>query len=240
MSGFVLGDIRIYKNGSITERTSTAGFTLLDTDGTDFDGLTGIHGFSIDLADNTDAGFYAVGSTYWVIVSSITVSGQTVNFIAATFRIVAAEATAGSMEVNVRAINNVSTSAVTTVKASQGLTIADTVTTATNLTTNNDKTGYAIGVGGIAATAFAADAISAGALSQAAAQEIADEVLDRNLAGGGSGNTRNVRNTLRAIRNKQQIAAGTLTVYQEDDATSAWTAAITTTAGNPISTIDPA
>jgi len=112
------------------------------------------------------------------------------------------------------------------------------------------KTGYAIGTGGITSASFAAGAIDAAAiaadaitsseLAQSAAQEIADEILDRNLAGGGSGNTRNVRNALRALRNKQAIAAGTLTVYQEDDTTSAWTAAVTTTAGDPISSIDPA
>lgn len=68
---------------------------------------------------------------------------------------------------------------------------------------------------------------------------IADEILNRNLAGGGSGNTRNIRNSLRALRNRQAIAAGTLTVYAEDDATPAWTAAVTTTAGNPLSEIDP-
>ncbi len=116
--------------------------------------------------------------------------------------------------------------------------------------TVSDKTGYAIGVGGIAATAFASgaidaaaiatDAIGAAELAQGAAQEVADEVLDRNLAGGGSGNTRNVRNSLRALRNKVDIAAGTATIYAEDDTAAAWTAAITTTAGNPISTVDPA
>ena len=31
----------------------------------------------------------------------------------------------------------------------------------------------------------------------------------------------------------------TLTVYAEDDTTSAWTATVTTTAGNPISSVDP-
>lgn len=87
MTGFAVGDIKVFKNGSVTERASTAGFTLLDTDGTDFDGLTGIHGFSINLADNTDAGFYVADAFYWVFVSAVTIDGQTVNFIAATFRI---------------------------------------------------------------------------------------------------------------------------------------------------------
>lgn len=96
ISGLAVTDIEIYKNGSTTQRSSDNGYTLLDTDGIDFDGITGIHGFSVDLSDNTDAGFYAVGSTYWIVISSITVNAQTVNFVAAVFRIVAAENTSGT------------------------------------------------------------------------------------------------------------------------------------------------
>lgn len=142
---------------------------------------------------------------------------------------------------------------------------AGTITTATNVTTVNGLAANVItataiaadaitaakiadgaidaatfAAGAIDATAIAANAIGASELAQDAAQEIADEVLNRNLAGAGSGNTRNVRNALRVLRNKVDIAAGTATVYQEDDSTSAWTATVTTAAGNPISTVDPA
>jgi hypothetical protein len=85
MTGLAVTDIEIYKDGSTTQRASDAGYTLLDTDGIDFDGVTGLHGFSINLADNTTAGFYAAGSQYWVVVSSITVDAGTITFIAATF-----------------------------------------------------------------------------------------------------------------------------------------------------------
>lgn len=87
MTGLAVTDIEIYKDGGTTQRSSDAGYTLLDTDGIDFDSLTGIHGFSIDLSDNTDAGFYAVGSWYHVVVSAITVDSQTVSFVACAFRI---------------------------------------------------------------------------------------------------------------------------------------------------------
>ncbi len=87
MTGLAVTDIEIYKDGGTTQRGSDAGYALLDTDGIDFDSITGIHGFSINLADNTTAGFYAAGSQYWVVVSSITVDAGTINFIAATFRI---------------------------------------------------------------------------------------------------------------------------------------------------------
>lgn len=129
--------------------------------------------------------------------------------------------------------------ALSTVSTNVDAILVDTGTSGVIVATNNDKTGYSIGVGGIAATAFAANAITAAAVAQDAGQEIADEVLNRDIAGGASGGTRNVRNALRALRNRQAIATGTLTVYQEDDTTSAWTAAVTTTAGNPITQIDP-
>jgi hypothetical protein len=87
MTGLATTDIEIYKDGSTTQRSSDAGYTLLDTDGIDFDGITGIHGISIDTSDNTDAGFYANGSDYWVVISSITVDGATINFVAAIFSI---------------------------------------------------------------------------------------------------------------------------------------------------------
>lgn len=87
LTGLAVTDIEIYKNGSTTQRSSDAGYTLLDTDGIDFDGITGIHGFSIDLSNNTDSGFFSRGGQYWVVVSAVTVDAQTVNFIAATFRI---------------------------------------------------------------------------------------------------------------------------------------------------------
>ena len=96
-----------------------------------------------------------------------------------------------------------------------------------------------IGPAGIASTSFATGAVTADSITQGFAQKIADEVLNRNLAGGGSGNTRNVRNALRSLRNRVRINGGTLEIYQEDDSTLAWTAVSTTTAGNPITEIDP-
>lgn len=422
LTGLAVTDIEIYKDGGTTQRASDAGYTLLDTDGIDFDGITGIHGFSIDTGDNTDASFYTVGAWFHVVVSAVTVDAQTVNFIAAAFRIMAAESIAAKPKVDVDAwlgtaaatptvagvpevdlthvagattnvaalATNVDAIITDTADmqpklgtpagasisadiaaieaqtddigaAGAGLTavpwnaawdaevqsevadaldtaipgvptadsvnqrirsmdllteaggtgdlaaiLVDTGTTlqgevdgiqadtediqarlpaaltaggnmksdvlalsgdtvaADNSEAFFDNTGFnasasaigtsaavtAISAGGIATTSFAAgaidaaalaaDAIGASELAQAAAQEIADEVLNRNLAGGGSGNTRNVRNALRILRNKASIGAGTLTVTEEDDTTAAWTAAVTTTAGDPISAIDPA
>jgi hypothetical protein len=87
LSGLATTDIELYKNGSATPRASDNGYALLDTDGIDFNSKTGINGFSVDLNDNSDAGFYVVGGFYWVVVASVTIATQTVNLVAATFTI---------------------------------------------------------------------------------------------------------------------------------------------------------
>lgn len=80
MTGLLASDIECYKSGSTTQRTSDNGITLLDTDGIDFDGTTGLHGFSIDTSDNTDAGFWADGNQYLINVNAVTIDSQTVRF----------------------------------------------------------------------------------------------------------------------------------------------------------------
>lgn len=77
-----------------------------------------------------------------------------------------------------------------------------------------------------------------GELTAAADASVADKVLGRSLAGGADGG-RTVRDALRAVRNKTELAAGTLTVYAEDDATPAWTAAVTQASRDPLTGIDP-
>lgn len=71
------------------------------------------------------------------------------------------------------------------------------------------------------------------------ANENADGLLARNVAGGSSAG-RLVKEAFYVLRNKTDIQTGTLTVYGTDDTTAAFTAAVTTAAGNPITTIDPA
>lgn len=132
------------------------------------------------------------------------------------------------------------TGAVGSVTGNVGGNVAGDVQGNVNGSVASVTAGVLVAVGGIGATAFAVNAIDAAALAQDAAQEIADEILNRNLAGGGSGDTRNVRNALRAVRNRVAIVAGTATVFEEDDVTPAWTAVITTTAGDPISEVNPA
>jgi hypothetical protein len=90
-----------------------------------------------------------------------------------------------------------------------------------------------------------ANVIDAAAVAPSADEAIADAILNRNIAGGGNGTgattDRTVRSALRALRNRSGIVGSTLTVYAEDDAATAWTAAVSTTAGaNPVTGIDPA
>ena len=63
--------LTVYKNASITERTSAAGITLTAS----FDGISGSNHCTIDLSDNTDAGFWAAGNEYKCIGT------MTVNFV---------------------------------------------------------------------------------------------------------------------------------------------------------------
>lgn len=88
-----------------------------------------------------------------------------------------------------------------------------------SLTTNNDKTGYA--------------------LTSGERTSIADALLTRDLSAVVGEAARSVLNAIRFLRNKWSISGGTLTVTKEDDSTAAWTAAVTTSAGNPVSTVDP-
>lgn len=87
ITGLAVTDIEIYKGSSVTQRSSDAGYTLIDTDGIDIDGATGIHGFTVDLSDDTDTGFYAAGNDFYIVVNAVTIDTQTVRFIAARFSI---------------------------------------------------------------------------------------------------------------------------------------------------------
>ncbi len=79
-----------------------------------------------------------------------------------------------------------------------------------------------------------------GDLSATATAAIADKLLGRNLAGGSDG-TRMVKDALRFLRNKWSVVGTTLVVCIEDDTTTAWTAALTVSAGaTPITAQDPA
>ena len=78
-----------------------------------------------------------------------------------------------------------------------------------------------------------------GTLSATERDAIATAIMKLDFTGLTGEASRSTLNALRAIRNRWAVSAGTLTVYKEDDATPAWTGAVVTTAGNPVSSIDP-
>jgi len=81
---FEVGDFRIYKDTSNTGRSSQAGFAIATT----MDSLAGVHRFSVDLSDNTDAGFYAAGSEYSVVLyPDETIDGESISVVLAQFSI---------------------------------------------------------------------------------------------------------------------------------------------------------
>lgn len=73
------------------------------------------------------------------------------------------------------------------------------------------------------------------------ATENADALLKRDMSAVTGESARSPLNALRFLRNKWVVSGTTLTVTKEDDATSAWTATVTATAGaDPITGSDPA
>jgi hypothetical protein len=81
---------------------------------------------------------------------------------------------------------------------------------------------------------------SAMTLTSGERTSIADALLTRDWTAVSGIASRSVLNALRAIRNRVAVAAGTMTVYQEDDASSAWTAVVTTDASaDPVTQVDP-
>jgi len=76
-SAFAAADIRIYKDGSATEKTSTNGITVTSP----FDSVVGLHLVEIDTSNSTgDSGFWASASSYSVrLVTAKTVATYSVS-----------------------------------------------------------------------------------------------------------------------------------------------------------------
>jgi len=73
------------------------------------------------------------------------------------------------------------------------------------------------------------------------ATENADALLKRDMSAVTGEADRSPLNALRRIRNKNALVSSTLTIYKEDDTTSAWSATVATdTDADPIVSVDPA
>lgn len=98
--------------------------------------------------------------------------------------------------------------------------------------------GATIGVGNVAAGAYSGVTVEVSNVLQSVRSQIADDFLRRDLAAGGFGG-RSVQDALRPLRNRVDLEGSTMTVYTEDDATSAWTASVTTTTAQGIAGVNP-
>lgn len=87
--------------------------------------------------------------------------------------------------------------------------------------------------------AMAAAVIASGVHAAAELNNIADTLLKRDWTAVTGEASRSALNALRFLRNRWRINSGTLTVYKEDDSTSAWTGAATSSSSNPITEVDP-
>lgn len=137
-SNYADADILIFKDGSVTQRSSSSGCTAT----TSFDSRTGLNLATIDLSDNTDAGFYAAGHEYLVAIDTVTVDSQTVRFWLARFLIGVqpvnvtqllgtawlTPGTAGTPDVNVKLWNALATVALPLVPTTAGRTLDVTAT----------------------------------------------------------------------------------------------------------------
>ena len=150
ITNLVAGDIDIHKDGGLTQRSSAAGITV----SVDFDGITGNHLVAIDLSDNTDAGFYADGSTYQVRMEGTTVDAGTINAWIGSFSV-------GRM--------------LRPTTAGRTLDVASTGEAGVDFSNIN---------GTLDAADIGTDAITAAKIATDAVEEIADQVWDEVLTGG--------------------------------------------------------
>jgi hypothetical protein len=204
--------VSIYKDNSTTQ--TTTGVTL----SVDFDGMTGCHNVRVDTAD----AFYASGSSFQVIVTTGTVGGMSiVGHVVDAFTLnrgaaygVVASGTHGNaaLKALIDAVDDLIDTELAAVKSDTAAILVDTGTT-----------------------------LDAAIAALPTAVENADALLNRDMSAVSDTEARSPLNALRFLRNKWAVAAGTLTVRKEDDATSAWTAAISSDASaDPITGSDPA
>jgi hypothetical protein len=239
--------LSVYKDNSTTQ--STTGVTLT----ADFDAVTGFNHFAIDTS--TDGTFYSAGSFFDVVITTGTVNSvSAVGYCVGQFtlrKVSALKPTVAGRALDVSTtgeagVDWANVGSPTTTVGLTGTTIATSQVVASVTGTVGSVTGSVGSVTGNVGgnvVGSVGSVTAAVALTSAERNSVADALLDRNMATGtdsGSPSVRTVRQALRFLRNKWTIAAGTLTVTKEDDTTSSWTAAITTTAGNPVSGSDPA
>lgn len=238
--------ISAYPDNSTTE--ITAGITLT----VDFDSRTGMHNVRVVA---TSGNGYASGSNYALVITTGTVGGvSVVGEVIGEFSLEAQSplrptTTGRTLDVTATGeagIDWANIGGPTTAVNLSGTTIKTATDVEADTQDIQSRLPAALVSGRIDASvgAMAANVMTAAAAAADFGNELADALLDRDMSVGtdsGSTTVRTPRQGFRAIRNKTVFAAGTLTVYKEDDSTSSWTAAVgTDAAAQPIVSIDPA
>jgi hypothetical protein len=99
--------------------------------------------------------------------------------------------------------------------------------------------GVTVGISGIAPASYSGVTVEVSNIARASMQSQADRVLLRGLATNSDGG-RTVQDALRPLRNRVALAGSIMTVFTEDDATSAWTSSVATSSvAAPIIGLDP-
>lgn len=233
LTGLAVTDVEIYKGTSMTQRSSDNGVALMDTDGIDIDSRTGIHGFSIDTSDNTDSGFYSAGSLFWVVVDAVTINSQTVRFVAGTFRLVAAEATAGYRVITLKSGTgtgelSLSSGAVLLQATQTGVTIP-TVTTLTNAP--SDSSGVTTLLSRVPSGLFTGITSLAQWLGLIAGKQTGNSTARTELraTGAGSGTFDETTDSAEALRDNTGTAGAGLTAVGDTAGTTTLLSRLTST-----------
>lgn len=87
LSGFAVGDIEVFKDGSPTPRATDSGYSLISDTGM-VGNRAGLYRFRVRLFNTSDdPSFYANGSWYQVAVDSVTIDGKPVRMWVGSFEI---------------------------------------------------------------------------------------------------------------------------------------------------------
>lgn len=247
------GSVIVYKTGSAVQ-TSVG----IVTHTLGYDSIVGFNRVVINSLAST--AFYTPGADYTVIASGSSVDGQFVNIPVGTLSIqnryapglihrgIAAGAGNGTLTLDANSRSATTSLYIGATAFPTGVPSFSTgagqarngtaydgatgvLTTGRNWTTNPASgTSYELYAGELASTVAE--------LQSGLTSGTADAILGRSLAGSADTDVRSVRNALRALRNRVAIGGSTITIFEEDDTTSAWTGSVTT-AGSAIQTINP-
>lgn len=185
------------------------------------------------IADNAiDAGAIAANAITAAKIADGAIDAATFAAGAIDAAAIAADAI-GSSELAATAANKIRDTILSDATAFAGANIALIKAKTDNLP--SDPADESLLEAAIATRAAPGDAM---ALTGAERAAVADKVLGRTRAGGADGG-RTVAECLAFGRNRWEISGGVLTVYQDDDLTPLYTAAVVTAAGDPVTSVDP-